>query len=144
MSPELDGEVAAGHVHGDALADEPAPVRDRGGGARAGAAAERLPHPALPHPHVELVGGAGRDAHELDVGALREALVVLEVRTVLGDAGGGGVVDEQHEVRVPHAGGVALVVGAVEVGGDAERRVDRDRDLRGIEGDRAHVDGGVR
>ena len=38
-----------------------------------------------------------------------------------GDARGGGVVDEQHEVRVAHAGGVALVVGAVEVGGDAER-----------------------
>ena len=119
---ELDHEVAAGDVHGDALAHQPAPVRDGGGRARAGAAAQRLAHPALPDPHVELVGGAGGDAHELDVGALREAVVVLEVRTVLGDPGGGGVVDEQHEVRVAHPGGVALVVGAVEVGGEAERR----------------------
>ena len=139
---QLDREVAAGDVHGDALADQAATVRDRGGRARAGAAAQGLPHAALPDPHVELVGRTRRDADELDVGALREALVGLEVRAVLGDARGGGVVDEQHEVRVPHPGGVALVVGAVEVGADAERRVGRHRDLRGIEGDRAHVDGG--
>ena len=118
-----------------------AAMRDGGDRARAGAAAEGLAHAPLPHPHVELVGRAGRDAHELDVGAAREALVVLEVRTVLGDTRGGGIVDEQHEVGVAHARGVALVVGAVEVGGDPERRVDRDRDLRGIERDRPHVDG---
>ncbi len=114
---------------------------DRGDRARTGAAAQGLPHAPLPDPHVELVGGAGRDAHELDVGAAREAVVALEVRTVLGDAGGRGVVDEQHEVRVAHPRGVALVAGAVVVGGDAERGVDRDRDPRRVEGDRPHVDG---
>ena len=66
---ELDDEVAAGDVHDDALAHQPAPVGDGGDRARAGAAAQRLAHPTLPDPHVELVVGAGRDAHELDVGA---------------------------------------------------------------------------
>ena len=64
---------------------------------------------------------------------------------MLGDPGGGGVVDEQHEVRVPHAGGVALVVRAVvrrRARSNGDRRVERDP--RGVERDRPHVDGGRR
>src|SRR5215207_9347456 len=102
LDRKLHREVAAGHVHGDAFADETAVVRDGRGGAGARAAAERLSHPALPHAHVDLVGGTGSEADELDVGALREALVDLEMRAVLRHASTGGIVDEQHEVRVTH------------------------------------------
>ena len=99
---ELDGEVAAGHVHGDPVADQAASVRDRGRRARAGAARQRLADAALPDAHRERVGSPGVGRDELDVGAVREARVVLEARTVLGDAGVVGVVDEEHEVRVAH------------------------------------------
>ena len=59
---------------------------------------------------------------------------------VTGDRG--RVVDEQHEVRVPHAGRVTPVEHAVGHGFQLERVVDRDRDARGVEGDRPHVDVG--
>ena len=45
-------------------------------------------------------------------------------------------------MRVPHPGRVTLVVGAVEVGGDAEGESAATGISRGVEGDRAHVDGG--
>ena len=78
-------------------------------------------------------------AHELDVRAAREAGVVLEDRTVHRDRHCGRVVDEEHEVRVPHAGRVTPVEHAVGDAFQLERVVDRDRDPRGLEGDRSHV-----
>ncbi len=83
---------------------------------------------------VERVGLARRERDELHVGAVREALVVLEPGAVLGDARGGRIVDEQDQVRVADAGRVAAVGRAVEGGFEIERarRVERDleRDRR--------------
>ena len=90
------------------VTDQPATVCDRGDRARAGAAAQRLPHPALPDPHGDLVG-ARRTARTRRWCGCGKRSSILEVRAVLRDPCGGGIVDEQHQVRVPHPGGVAFV-----------------------------------
>src|SRR5439155_9101423 len=97
---------------------------------------------ALPDPHGDGVGPPRRRRHELDIGAVREAGVDLEVRAVLGDPGRRGVVDEEHEVGVPHSGRVAVVLDAVVAGYQVERARRVDRNPGRIEGDRTHVDGG--
>ena len=94
------------------LTDETAPVRDRGRCTRAGAARLRLADSAFPDPHRGRVGAGDRD--ELDVGATREARVVLDPRAV-GDHGRRrGIVDEEDEVRVADTGGVAVIRRAVD------------------------------
>src|SRR5262245_66627983 len=65
---EHDVELAAGNADTNAVVDDAAVVRNRGSRARAGATGERLPHTALPHPHLDHVGRL--DTHELDIGAL--------------------------------------------------------------------------
>ena len=54
-----------------------------------------------------------------------------------------GVVDEEHEVRVPDAGRVTAVGRAVERRLEVERARRVERDLERVEGDRSHVDGRV-
>src|SRR5262245_44899033 len=98
---KVDNEIAAQHLHDDMIADQSAPVNDRGRRARAGAAAQRLTNTSLPHAHCERVTPAHRD--ELHVRALREPWIVLEMRSVLRDARGNRIVDEQHEMRITHS-----------------------------------------
>ncbi len=136
---ELDAQVATRHVDSDVVTHQSASVCHRGCRARTGPAAQRLADAALPHAHGDLVGTG--DGDELDVGVLREALVDLELRARGGDVRGLRVVDEQHEMRVAHPGGVPFVRDTVVRRFEAERARCRERDGGGVERRGAHVDG---
>ena len=85
VSPSTTASVAAGHVDAHAVADEAAPVRDRGRRARAGAARLRLARAPFPHPHREPVGAG--DGDELDVGAAAGSAASCSMRgPCVGDA----------------------------------------------------------
>ncbi len=137
---EIHHQLAAWDPHDDVVADQPSPVRDCGRCACSGAAAQRLPHSSFPDPHGDFV--LASDLDEFHVGQFREANVVLEVRTVLGDARAGGIVNEHHEVRIPHSGRIPLICDAVKLGREPERAGRIERDGGRVEGDRTHVDGG--
>ena len=117
---DLHDEVAARDVHGDR-----GHPRGRADGRRPRPHTHRCRTTSVsptPRSHTRirrLFIAVGSD--ELDVGAPREPRVVLEMGTVLRDACGGDVVDEQHEMRIAHSGGVAAVLGAVVLRGEVER-----------------------
>jgi hypothetical protein len=132
---EQHGERAAEHVDLHLLTNETAPVRDRRRCTRAGAARLRLADSPLPHAHREPIGSG--DGNELDVGATREARVVLETRTVGDNGDGRGIVDEQDQMRVADARGVTVILApstAVPSHGDAYRQVSAGSNVT------AHVD----
>ena len=77
---EMHRERAPEHVDLHVVADQAAPVRDRGRRARAGAARQGLARAPLPDPHRDAVGAVTRD--ELDVDPAGEPFVVLDLRAV--------------------------------------------------------------
>ena len=141
MSPSSTARSPPGTCTVTRVADEPAPVRDRGGRARAGAARQRLADAALPHPHRErrrrrsrrrtrrwCASGSARRARGADRAAVTRARR--------------GVVDEQHEVRVAHPGGVAVVRRRRGTSASRSNALGASSGIvGGLEGDRAHVDG---
>ena len=142
VSPSATCSVAAGHVDLHARADEAAPVRDRGGRARAGAARQRLARAPLPDPHGDPVGAGDARRTRRSCGAGSAASCSMSGPCVGDAALRPGSSTKQHEVRIADAGRVAAVDHAVGDAFELERIVDRDRDLRGLERDRAHVDVG--
>ena len=71
---------------------------------------------------------------------MREARVVFEQRSVHPDRDRRRIVDQEDEVRVAHAGRVTAVEGVTRDGFEVERIIDRNRDERGVERHRSHVD----
>src|SRR6266851_1489928 len=76
-----DRQVAARHLDGDLLVHESRAHARRGDGARARAGSERVARPALPYLHAH--ARAINYLEQLNVGALGEGRVRLEVRTQL-------------------------------------------------------------
>ena len=73
------------------------------GGAGAGAAGQRQPGAALPHPQADAV--RGEHLGEADIGALGKHRGVLQRRPDRRDRHGGEVGDEERRVRVAHRAG---------------------------------------